>query len=178
MRLISTPQFLFEPTTLAIIAVAATAAGTGVSMYAQSEAAASQKKAEEYNAQVQNNNALAAEQQAAYEAAQERLKTRKVLGAQLAAQGKNGISGGGSAYDVFYDSSVQGELDAMAALYTGKVQANAYRSGAQLSSLRAKNTDPTLGMAGTALGGLGSSLSAYGQFKKQQPTPKSPTKTG
>lgn len=164
-------------TTLLVVGLLATAAGTGISMQAQAQAADAQKKSEEYNMAVQNNNALAAEQQAKYEADRIRDKNRRILGAQLNAQGKNGIAGSGSASDVFYDSSVQGELDAMASLYTGKVQANAYRAGATLSSLKAKNTDPTLGMAGTALGGVGSGLSMYGQFKKQSSvTPTTPSK--
>lgn len=171
MRPIYISPILLDPiTTIAIIGVVATAAGTGVTIAGQQQAAAAQKDAANYNAKVAENNALQAQQASEYEATRIRDKNRRILSSQTAATAKNGITLSGSSQDVLYDSSVQGDLDAMAALYTGKVSANAQTAQARLDKMKAASSSATLASAGTALGGAGSIASQYGSFKYRQST--------
>lgn len=166
------PRALLEPTTatLLIAGLALSAAGTGATIYAQQEAASAQKDAANYDAQVAANNALQAQQASDYEATRIRDKNRRLLASSVAATAKNGIQLSGSSQDVLYDSSVQGELDAMAALYTGKVSANAQEAQARLSRMKSASIGASQGInaAGTALGGVGSGLAQYGSFKARK----------
>lgn len=157
-------------TGLLVGALVASAAGTAVSMVGQAEAADAQKKAADYNAQVAQNNAIAAQQESAYEAARIRDKNRRVLASATAAQAKNGVVLSGSSSDVLYDSSVQGELDAMAALYTGKVSSNAAMAESRLQKMKADAADPTLGMLATGFTGAGQEAALYGAFNKAKKT--------
>ena len=162
------PRVLLEPTTTALLigGLVLSAAGTGATIYAQQEAASAQKKAANYDAQVASNNALQAQQASQYEATRTRDRNRRLLASSVAATAKNGIQLSGSASDVLYDSSVQGELDAMASLYTGKVSANAQEAQARLSRMKSSSISASQGInaAGTALGGVGSGISQYGSF--------------
>lgn len=165
-------------TGLLVGALVASAAGTAVSIVGQQEAADAQKRSADYNAQVAQNNAIAAQQESEYEAARIRDKNRRVLASATAAQAKNGVVLDGSSSDVLYDSSVQGELDAMAALYTGKVSANASTAEARLQKMKADSADPTLGMLATGLGGVGSEAALYGSFMKSAGPKTSAVKSG
>jgi len=91
------------------------------------------------NSELARNNAIAAEQsaQAARSTAQyraDRLRERnhRLGGAQRARIAKSGVDiEGGTAQDVMYDSAVQGELDALSAIYTGNVTANRFATEAR-----------------------------------------------
>lgn len=149
-------------TVLAIAAVAASVAGAGVAAYSAHEQGKAQEGAAKFNAAVQRNNAMAAQQQAQYEADRIRKRNTYLRGAQNAAIAKSGIDISGSASDVIYDSAMQGEMDALAALYTGKVRSNADESGAMLSRLSGENarTSSYYSMAGSILGGVSGAANA------------------
>jgi hypothetical protein len=152
-------------TVLAVAAIAASAAGAGAAAYGQYQQGKAQESAAKFNAAVQQNNALASKQQAQYEADRIRKRNLHLRGAQNAAIAKSGIDVSGSASDVIYDSAMQGEMDALAALYTGKVRSNAEASGAMLSRLSGENarTSSYYSMAGSILGGAsGAASSGYG----------------
>lgn len=152
-------------TTIGVLAALASAATGTVAAVSSAEA---QKSAAKFNEAVQKNNALAAAQQAEFEAAKLRRRNAALRGAQSAAVGKAGIDFSGSASDVVYDSSVQGELDALAALYTGRVRSNAEEAGATLARGQARRAESSgyYGAAGSILGGVGSAATVYSNSKK------------
>lgn len=118
---------------VAIVAAVASAASSAYSSYAQGQM---QKKAANYNATVAENNARAASMQAAYDAQRLKDRNRRIAAKQRTTYAKSGVSIiDGSAFDVQYDSAIQGELDNLAVIYRGNVAATGYRGEA--SYLRA-----------------------------------------
>lgn len=127
-----------------------------------------QKKAADYNADVNKKNAETAQQQAMFDAEQQRAQNRKLLGAQRAAYSASGIDpDGGSPIDVQRDSAAQGELEALTAIYTGRSSANASNARATLNRMegRAAVTGSYFSAGASLLSGASS---AYG--KVSQPT--------
>ena len=160
--------------TAAVIAVAVLGvAAAGISTYSTLQQAEAQEKAAKFNAGVAENNRLAALQQSQYNAERIRQRNRRVLGRARAIAGKSGAGFTGSFEDVLYDSAVQGELDVLAALYSGQVSATYYGSQAELERFAASTAraQGPLGAAGTALGGLASAGSLAAQtYRRQSPT--------
>lgn len=111
------------------IALALSAVGTGVAFAGSLQQAKAAEEAAKYNAKIDENNALAARQQAEAEALQIRRANRLRAGSQRAAYGKAGVdlSAGD---DVIYDTGAQGELEALSALYAGQTQSSYYQSRA------------------------------------------------
>lgn len=108
-------------------------------MYAQYQAAAITANAQyqasiaSTNAAIAHNAAVAAEnaaisqrEQAKYNAEKIRQRNRRLLGQQTAGYAKAGVDLAGSPEDVIYDSALQGEMDALMAIYTGDMAAHAY----------------------------------------------------
>lgn len=175
------------PIALVAISTAMAAASQVQQVQAQKARARSESDAANYNAQVQQNNALVAGQNADLqtqlaerEAANIRLKTGRVLGQQQAALGKSGITNTGSALDVAEDTSISGALDASNAQYNGMIQAwnsrvnaNNFNAGAGLDRSRAANAGVGIGsglglsLASTAIGGASS---AYGSYSSANPS--------
>lgn len=149
------------------------AAGTAVSVYSSVQQGQQTEKAANFNAKVAENNALASQQQAEFDVNRIRRKNVLLAGRQRAAAAKSGVELSGSVDDVMFDSSVQGELEAMAALYTGEVAANRERSGGQLSRMQGQNAKETsyYNAGGSILSGAGSSLKIGADYyANQQPT--------
>ena len=158
-------------TVLTVVAITASLAAAGVSANAAIQQGKAQEKAAKFNAAVERNNALAAQDQAQFEAAKLRRRNAFLRGAQSAAIGKSGVDLSGSAVDVMNDSAVQGELDALAALYTGKVRANSAQSSAQLFDAQGENarTSSYYSAAGSILGGVsGATGSAAGAYARNR----------
>ena len=112
------------------IETALSAIGTVASVVGSFSQGQSAKAASRYNAQIAENNAIAARQAAAAEAARERDRTMRLLGAQRAAYGKGGVQMSGSALDVAGDTAAQAELDALTILYGGEARARASEADA------------------------------------------------
>lgn len=149
---------------IAIVAVVAAMASAAGTMYN----ANAQKKAAEYNEEVNKQNAETAAQQAHYDAEQSRLKNRRLLSAQRAAYAASGVDpDSGSALDVQEDSAITGEEERMVALYTGRTAANASLSRARLAKMEGKAamTGGYIAAGGTLLGGTASGL-AYANNPK------------
>ena len=158
-------------TTLAIIAIAAIAISTGVSAYGAKVSADAQSDASKYSAAVARNNAPAQGQQAQFEAQQIRDRNRRVLASQRAAFASSGVDPeSGTALDVRGDSATQGELQALTAIYTGRVGSNAQLAQARLDSAQAgfAQTAGYISMAGSVVGGIGgaASIAANPNFNK------------
>jgi hypothetical protein len=119
----------------AVAGVGFTAIGMVTQAQAAQQNAKAQKQAYDYNAQVANNNAIAAEQQAKADTERIRRRYNQTLGKQRAsAAGLGLLAGGGSFEDIQYDSLLQGELDAMNREYQGAVEANKYRNESKLQT--------------------------------------------
>lgn len=115
-----------------IISLVATAAAAGVSAYSAHQQGQAQKKAAEFNKQVAENNAKLASMQARYDTERLREKNRRLAAKQRVSFAKSGVSiVSGSAFDVLQDQEIQGELDELALLYRGNVQATGYQGQAQ-----------------------------------------------
>lgn len=143
-------------TTTAIILVAA-----ATSAYAAHQSAEAKKDVANYNAAVEKNNATMAAQQAEFDAQQIRDRNRKLLAAQRAAFAASGVdAGGGSALDVYSDTAYRGELEALAAIYTGKTSATAHTAQARLDRFRADDAE-TAGYIGVGSSLLESASNPY-----------------
>ena len=143
--------------TIIATAAIATVLAAGVGTYSAIASAQAQKDAADFNADVARNQALAEQQKSQFEAQQIRRRNLLRLGEQRAGYAKAGITIE-SGEDVIYDSALQGELEALSALYGGDTASTYYTTQARLASLTGKNAK-TAGMfqaAGTALGGLSS----------------------
>lgn len=145
--------------TTTIIALAVVAIAAATSGYAASTSMAAQRDAANYNAAVQKNQAAAATQQSQFDAQRIRDRNARILASQQAGYSKAGVDiSSGTAQDVYYDSAINGELDALAALYTGRVSANNSISRAGLYGMEADNANRgrTMGVIGSVLGGASS----------------------
>ena len=141
-----------DPFTWAIIATGASALVGAGSAIMQGEAA---EDAAEYNAAVAENDARAAAEQSQYEAARIRDRNRRILASQRVGQAKSGLSLTGSFQDLQMDSAIQGEMDALAAIYTGQIAAGSAQARAQLSRLEGRSAKRAgyLGAGGSILTG-------------------------
>lgn len=144
----------------AVIAAASAAAGT----YSTVRQGQFQEKAAKYNAKVAENNAKLAQFQAQSDADRLRDRNRRLAAKQRAAFAKSGVSiVEGSAYDVQYDSAIQGELDALMVLYRGRTEGSGYRSAAAYNRAVGRNAGAMtpVNAAATGLGGLANAGALY-----------------
>ena len=151
-------------TTLLATALVLTAATAGASAYAAKSGADAQADAAKYNAKVATNAAQTAQLQAAFDAGQIRDKNRRLLGAQRAAFAASGIDpNSGTAMDVYQDTSTRGEWNALTAIYTGKVGANAQLAQATLDRMNASSAQRAgnIGIGTSLLGGATSATAIY-----------------
>lgn len=97
-----------------------------------------QAQADEYNAEIDRQNAVAAQQQAnAREEAQRRL-ARQALGEQRAALSQAGIGLSGSAADIYRQSATNAELDALNIRYEGGLQTRGLLAQSELGRQSAR----------------------------------------
>lgn len=144
---------------LPAIAVALAAVSTGVGVAAAVEQGKAAEAAGKRQQQLADANAKAAADAARLESAQIRRKNLIRLGAQRAAAG-SGLSISDSAADVIYDTSIQGELEALSSTYSGSSSASAYRYRGRAAAAEgsAAATGSYLSAAGILIKGTGSSV--------------------
>jgi len=152
-------------TVLTIVSIAATVAAAGTAAYSSYAQGQYQKKAANYNAQVASNNALSSQQQASADAQRMRDRIRRIGGAQRAAQGKSGGTGGGSFADIAADTAIEGELDVLTTLYRGNVQAGGFRAESTLQRASGKNaaTQGYYNAGAQIVGGVSTGVGNYYQ---------------
>lgn len=119
----------------AVAAVASAVVSAAGAIYSGQQ----QKKAAEYNAAVQEQQAQAIEDKAKYDEEMHRERVRKILSTQRAMYGKSGIDTTGSPLLVMEDTFKQGEVDALAIRYGGDIQSAQARSAANLSRMQGKS---------------------------------------
>lgn len=96
----------------------------------QAAVAGSNARISEANSQISKNNATAAIQQSRYNAQRIRERNRRLKGKQIAGFSKSGVQIEGTPEAVILDSAIQGELEALLALYQGSIDAGRYNSEA------------------------------------------------
>lgn len=154
-----------------IVMAALTAASTGFAVAGSGQSSKAQQSAAKFNAAVASNNALSARQAATAEAERIRQRNRRLAGAQRAAYAKAGVDVSfGSPNDVIVDSGIQGEMDALTAVYTGSTTANNQRARSLLFTAEAESAKSSLPLtiAGQAVGGAASIVGQYGTYKAGQ----------
>ena len=136
---------------------------TAVSAVGQVIGGIQEKRAAEYNAQVQEQDAVAAEKKAKYDEGIHRERVKRLLSEQRATIGKSGVDIKGSPMLAILDTIEKGELDALAIRHGGKLQAQKSRSGATESRLRGKQafTRSLFGAGSTLLSGGVKTYKAY-----------------
>jgi len=91
-----------------------------------------------YNARIDEQNAVVARQQAAVDEMRQRRMGRKRTGAIRAAVGASGIQMAGSALDALADSIMEEELDAATIKYQGELKARGLQQSAAGSRFEGK----------------------------------------
>jgi hypothetical protein len=152
-------------------AVATTAASAVISYQGNKAAARSARAIGEANAQLDLQQAAVTQQQAQSEADVVRARNLRLTATQKTTFLKSGLTlDSGTAQDVVYDSSVQGELDALNVLYKGNISAGFSRKQAAISRYEGASRSTAYSYAATTslLSGAGQALSlaASPGFKK------------
>lgn len=146
--------------------IAASAAVSAISAIRQGQAA---KAAAAYNAQIGEQNAAVARQEAADAARQADREKYLRLGAIRAAQGHAGGAGDeGSVLDVLADVAAQSELDRQNIIYRGELKARGYANTAALDTFSGQNAQSASYLkAGTELlSGGANAYTAYSKLKR------------
>jgi hypothetical protein len=151
--------------------VGAVVSAIGAISQGNSQAASQQAAANaaSYNATVDRQNAVQAQQIAAANEDAQRRKNAAMLGQTRGALIQAGIGTDGSAADVLAQNSANAELDALNIRYEGAMNARAYNNSAMLNDARAQiardNADAAqtggyLGAGASLLKGAGSYLAS------------------
>jgi hypothetical protein len=153
--------------TLTAIALALTAVATGVGTYASVAQGSAAKEAGKNQQRSENANAKAAQDAAALEAGQIRRKNLLRMGSQRANAAKSGVLVDDSAADVIYDSSIQGELEALSSLYSGASAASYARSRGRNAAWEGKQAAKAgyIGAGSSVIGGLNSGVNTFSTAK-------------
>lgn len=165
-----------------IAAAASSMAGAGVSAYGMVQQGRAARQEANYNAKIEENNAISAgyaaiqEQQAAQREADSLRDERiRALASQRTAVAASGLMLSGSALDVMGDTALESEKEIQMALYRGRIgsynqtqQAANFRNRAVLTRMAGKNAARSYNMqaAGTFLSSAASTSSGYASFKK------------
>jgi hypothetical protein len=176
------PSTCFEPTTLMIASLAATAGSTALGAAGQAKQYSATSNEAEYRAQVAANNRTIAEQNARYAAQAGRtnaqaqdFQTAAQLGQARAAYGASGVDvGTGSPSDVQRSIGQLGRLksleeiqQAALASYGYEQKASDFGAEAGLEKYKASSARAAapLAIGGTILGGAGSLAGKWAMFK-------------
>jgi hypothetical protein len=137
-------------------------AGAAIAAYGSYQQGQQQKKAMEYSAKVDQQNALIAESDARAQSVQQDRENRLRIGAMRANMGASGGSGG-SALDVLGDVAAQGELQKQFIMYSGAQQSRGYNNSAALDKFQGKAAaqSGTLRAGAELLSGAGAAGGAY-----------------
>lgn len=171
------PQAIIATATILAVTAVVAVAAAGVGAYSSYASAEAQKQSAEYNQEasaynqkVAQNSALAAEQQGALDAYRIRQQNLRTLGTIEADTGASG-GAGGSAADVAYDDSVQGEMNALVSQYKSSTQATQFTSQGQvaqqqgvLAGMQAGSITPGISAGGAALSGLATGVGAMSPY--------------
>lgn len=172
----------FAPAIWMAVSAGTAAVGAGISAYSAIQQGKATQKEANYNAAVQENNAISAgyaamqeQQAAAREVGTLREQRDRMFASNRTAAAASGLTLSGSVLDVMGDTSLQSEKEISMAYYRGNV--NAQNSLNQASNMRsqavmtrASGANAKRGAyfqaAGTLLSSAGSIGSSYANFRK------------
>jgi hypothetical protein len=163
---------------LALVAMAISAM---VSAYGAYKSGQAQKEAAEFNSKVQEQNASAAKEKAAYDEQQQRYKARLLMSTQIA---RYAASGGdiseGTPLDVVAEQAFQSEKDSIAIKYGGDVSSSRYLSAAEGERFQGQNSAAAgnISAVGSILKGASSVAGAYQDSGSTGYKPMTINKTG
>ena len=155
-------------TTALVIALAATAIGTGVSAYSQYQAGKAQQALNNRNAEISDQAALDAERDSRFAANEQRKKGEALKARQRALYAKAGVvAATGSPLLVQVEQAGELELTALDIERGGSITAAQQRNQAVLDRMagRSARTTANLNTAGTILQGIGSSAGTYANYR-------------
>lgn len=136
-----------------------------------------QAQAQDYNAKISENQALAANQQTAAREDAERRQRRIQLGNASASIAQSGLTDTGSVLDMFDQTAINSELDILNDRYEGQMAARGFneqvtldRYGASVSrsNARAASSAKWLNAGSALISGASSGYSSYKQGQYQQ----------
>jgi hypothetical protein len=173
-----------DPVTLAVVGLGASALGTGVTVLGQMKSAQASADTARYQAQVNINNQLIAQQNARYavtagqtNAQAQDFRTRSLIGQEEAAQGASGVDlTTGSPKAVVESTRQLGRLDTLNTVQKSNLEAYGYTTqatgfGAEAQLERQKagyaTTAGIIGSTGTILGGASSFASKWNSFRNE-----------
>lgn len=120
--------------------------------------ASAAQSAANYNAQVNENNAIVAMNQGAAKATEVAQRTRQKVAAVAAGSAENGMNMSGSAQDVVDSVSKAGTLDGLTAMWDSTTRAVGYHNSAELDRMQ--------GRAAGAAGGINAMTSIFDGFSR------------
>lgn len=157
------------PAWLIYTAVAASAVSAGVGAYSAYSSGQQQKKAGEYNAEVAESEAVAANQKAEYESELSRKKFKTMLGQQALAYSDAGVDlSSGSPLLMMALQAEEGQREQQEIKYTGSTYAGRALNQGYLSRMQGRQagTAGKIGAGATFLSGLANAGSSYYMMKK------------
>ena len=140
---------------LPVIAAVAAIAGAGMGAYSAVAAGNNARDAANYNAQVDQNAALDAEQRGAVAAAEHDQQTRQMISRQNATMSASGLdTSSGSPLDILTDTAGMGKLDSLRILNNAQRTASGLQAQAGLDLFKgnAAQNAGYYGAAGSILG--------------------------
>jgi hypothetical protein len=155
-------------TTLGYIAVATAAVGAGVSAYSSVASGENAKETADYNAKVQQNSALDAQQRGAVASAEHSQKVRRMIANQLASASANGLMANtGTPLDIMTDTAGMGKLDSLRLLNNAGREAQGLNDQASILKIQGDNAlvAGQLNAGGAILGGASQALNSYAKYK-------------
>jgi len=155
--------------TLAIVAIAATVAGAGISAYSSYEAGKSQEALGKYNQAVMNNEALARQADARAAANAQRAQNEALKAKQRALYAKAGVVSAGTPLLVQAEQAATLEMAALDIERTGNIEAGRMRAQGDLDRMQGKiaRRGANMQAAGTILQGAGSAAGMGAGFRYQ-----------
>lgn len=169
-----------EPATLTMISIGMSAVGTVMGAVSASNAASAKRDADEYNAAIQRNNAIAADYQAedAYKrgeiAVENNLRKAAALkGKQTATMAANGLDlSEGTPLNILTDTDLFAAEDSNTIRYNAgreawayKNQSSNYTSQANLAQMSADNQDPMMAGVSSLVTGASSVADKWYRYK-------------
>lgn len=142
------------------MAVALSIVGTVVGAIGQIQQANAAAAAADFNAKVNERNAVIAKNAAVVNEQTQRRRTAKILATSRANIGASNIQIAGTPLRVLAETAALGELDALTIRFEGEERATGFRLGASLDRASAANLKSQgIGLAaGTIFGGIGKAI--------------------
>lgn len=152
---------------LGYAALAASLAGTAVSAYGADQSRQATISASQYNAKLQENEAVQADMEARENERRKRIQNKAFLGSQRATIAASGVTEAGSALEALAYDAGQLELNNLDDSRAAELARQRAMNQAQQTRISGANQARAIGIgeAGTILSGLAGAAGTYGNLK-------------